>query len=382
MTRPSRRIVVAVDSFKGTIGAARAARALAGGWLRAHPHDDVVLRPMADGGEGTLDAFEAAVLGAQRMPVTVTGPDDTLVRSHWLLLPPTEADPDGIAVVELAATSGIELLQGRLLPLDAHTAGFGEAIADALTAKPSRLLLAIGSSASTDGGTGMLAALGARFTDADGNPVPRGGRGLSGIVRADLAGLPVLPPGGAVVLSDVTSPLLGPSGAAAVFAPQKGAAADEVEMLERGLRNLSSLLPGDPDSAGAGAAGGTGFALLTWGATLTAGAPQVATTIGLDAAIAGADLVITGEGSFDRQSARGKAPGHVIGRAGALGVPVAVVAGRIADDADLAAAVAAASLTELAGSSAAAMAHAEHWLQQAAFQLADAVTAPVDNDRS
>ena len=373
MTEPPRRVVVAVDSFKGTIGAARAARALAAGWLRARPHDDVVLRPMADGGEGTLDAFEAAVPGAQRMPVTVTGPDDAQVRSYWLLLPPTQADPNGTAVVELAATSGIELLQGRLLPLDAHTAGFGEAIADALAAKPSRLLLAIGSSASTDGGAGMLTALGARFTDADGHPVPRGGRGLSSIVRADLAGLPVLPPGGAVVLSDVTSPLLGPGGAAAVFAPQKGAAAGEVEMLERGLRNLSALLPGDPESAGAGAAGGTGFALLTWGATLTAGAPQVATTIGLDAAIAGADLVITGEGSFDRQSAHGKAPGHVLGRAGALGVPVAVVAGRIADDADLTAAVAAASLTELAGSSTAAMADAEHWLQQAALRLAESV---------
>ena len=162
MTSP-RRIVVAPDSFKGTISAADAAVAIAEGWVRTSPADRFTLRPMADGGEGTLDAFEKAVPGAQRMTVRVTGPAGLPVTSSWLKLPPTDELPGGTGVVELANTSGIELLGDERRGTDASTLGFGQAIAAALAAGVSRIVVGIGSSSSTDGGIGMLTALGARF---------------------------------------------------------------------------------------------------------------------------------------------------------------------------------------------------------------------------
>ncbi|WP_106815119.1 glycerate kinase [Microbacterium timonense] len=362
-------VVIAPDSFKGTIGAAAAAAALADGWRKARPGDEVRLRPMADGGEGTVDAFAAAVPGARRMPIRVTGPEGAQVEASWLLL------PDGTGVVELAGTSGIELLgtPPRLRPLDADTRGFGEAIAAALDHGVSRLVLGIGSSSSTDGGTGMLTALGALFADDAGRPVRAGGRGLADIASADLSGLATLPPGGATVLTDVTNPLLGSRGAAAVFGPQKGATAADIAALDAGLARLAAVVGADPDAAGAGAAGGTGFALLAWGATLVPGSAAVAELVGLPSALADAAIVVTGEGSFDGQSAAGKVPAHVSALATALGVPVALVAGRVAPDADVSTFAATAALTELAGSAAAAMADAARWLQEAGAQLAQTV---------
>ena len=177
-------VVVAIDSFKGSIAAADAARAVADGWLDVRA-DAAVLRPMADGGEGTLDAFAAAVPDALRMPVRVTGPDGTPVDASWLLLPPTADAPAGTGVVELASTSGIELLGDRRLPWDADTTGFGQAIAAALDHGVSRLVLGIGSSSSTDGGVGMLQALGARFTDAAGAPIAPGARDLAAVADVD-----------------------------------------------------------------------------------------------------------------------------------------------------------------------------------------------------
>lgn len=368
-------IVIAPDSFKGTIGAADAAAALGEGWNRVHPHDVVRLLPMADGGEGTIDAFATAVPGARRMPVTVDGPEGTPVEASWLLLPPTADAPDGIGVVELANTSGIELLGSppRLRALSAHTRGFGEAIAAALAHGVSRLVLGIGSSASTDGGVGMLAALGGRFVDAAARPVAAGGRGLADLAAADLAGLPPLPPGGATVLTDVTNPLLGAWGAAAVFGPQKGASASEVVALDAGLARLAALLPADATAPGAGAAGGTGFGLLAWGARLVPGSAAVADLVGLAQAVAEASVVITGEGAYDGQSAAGKVPAHVGGVAAATGVAVALVAGRIAGDADVSGFAATASLTDLAGSAEAAMADPRHWLVEAGAALARAL---------
>jgi glycerate kinase len=361
------RIVVAPDSFKGTSSAADAAAALATGWRSVRPADELTLRPMADGGEGTLDAFEAAVPGARRMPVTVRGPgsDAEPVATHWLLL------PDGTGVVELAATSGLALVH-PLAPLDAHTAGFGEAIAAALDAGVSRLLLALGGSASTDGGAGALAALGARFTDAAGAPVARGNRGLGSLAHVDLLGLRPLPPGGAVILGDVTNPLLGEHGAAAVFGPQKGADAATVGVLERHLARLAELMPEDrrehAGAPGAGAAGGTGFGLLVWGAEMGGGAQLVADAVGLPAAIDGADLVITGEGRFDGQSGAGKAPTVVASFARDAGVPTALVAGAIAaEPRGFAASVA---LSDLAGGAAAAISEPLRWLEVAGAELA------------
>lgn len=374
MTRP---VVVALDSFKGTIAAADAAAALRDGWRSVRPDDEVRLLPMADGGEGTLDAFAAAVPGARRMPVVVDGPDGARVEASWLLLPPTGRDPHGTAVVELAGTSGIELLgtPPRLRALDAHTRGFGQAIAAALAHGVSRLVLGIGSSASTDGGTGMLTALGAGFLDAAARPIPPGGRGLAAVSTADLSGLPRLPEGGVDVLTDVTNPLLGPRGAAAVFGPQKGASPDDVGALDAGLARLAGLVAVDPATPGAGAAGGTGFGLLAWGAKLVPGAAAVAELIGLPDAVAAASLVVTGEGSYDGQSAAGKVPDLVERISAAAGVPLALVAGRIAPDVPLDGFAASVSLTDLAGSSDAAMRDPRRWLVAAGAALADAAGA-------
>lgn len=368
-------VVIAPDSFKGTIAAAAAAEALAEGWRRVRPSDDVRLMPMADGGEGTVDAFAAAVPGARRMPITVTGPEGVPVEASWVLLPPTGDAPSGTGVVELANTSGIELLGNppRLRAFDAHTRGFGEAIAAALAQGVSRLVLGIGSSSSTDGGAGMLTALGARFMDASGSPIAPGARGLATVSSADLSRLAPLPPHGVTVLSDVTNPLLGPRGAAAVFGPQKGAAPDEVAVLDAGLARFAALLDADPDAAGAGAAGGTGFGLLAWGARLVPGSVAVAELVGLDEAVGSATVVVTGEGSYDGQSAAGKVPAHVGAVAATAGVPVMLVAGRIAADAEVSGFAATASLTALAGSSDAAMAAPAHWLAEAGAALARAV---------
>jgi glycerate kinase len=370
------RVIVAPDSFKGSIGAGRAANALAAGWRDIRPGDDVVPMPMADGGEGTLDAFEAAVAGATRVPLSVTGPADVPVEATWLLLPATEGAPSGTGVVELAATSGIELLGPARHPWSAHTRGFGQAIAAALDAGVSRLVLGIGSSASTDAGSGMLSALGARFTDDAGRPVPDGARGLSAVSHADLTGLRGLPEGGVLVLSDVTNPLAGPNGAAHVFGPQKGLSPDDVIEADAALSYFARFLPADPRASGAGAAGGVGFALLAWGADIVSGAAAVSELTGLDHAIRDADFVVTGEGSFDAQSAAGKAPDLIARRAQDAGVRVGLVAGRIERAASLDRFAATASLVQLAGSADAAMREPERWLRLAGRALAEAAARP------
>ncbi|MET0726220.1 MAG: glycerate kinase [Leifsonia sp.] len=364
------RVVIAPDSFKGTIGAADAAKALAAGWHSVAPDDDLRLVPLADGGEGTIDAFELAVPGARRMPVTVDGPDGRPVETAWLLLPPTGGQP-ATGVVELASTSGITLLH-PLLPYDAHTIGFGQAIAAALSAGVDRLLLAIGGSSSTDGGAGALTALGARLTDADGRAVPPGNRGLAAVAGLDVSGLAALPPGGAVILSDVTNPLLGPLGAAAVFGRQKGAGASDIAPLDAALARWAGVVArggstADPSTPGSGAAGGTGFGLLAWGARLVPGSDAVGAALGLPDALLGAALAITGEGRFDDQSLAGKVPGHVLAATGGA-VPVALVAGAI--DGDTTSFASAVSLTGLAGGASAARSDPARWLREAGALLA------------
>lgn len=360
------RIVIAPDSFKGTLDAADAAAAIARGWRAVRPDDEVVPAPMADGGEGTLDAFETSVPGAVRVPVTVRGPVDGApdVRTSWLRL------PDGTGVVELAATSGLALVD-PLRPLDAHTGGFGDAIAAALDAGVTRLLLGLGGSASSDGGVAALTVLGARFTDASGEPVPFGNRGLGALAEVELDGLRTRPPRGVLVVGDVTNPLLGEFGAAAVFGPQKGADGSAIATIEANLARLARLVPEGGSiaaAAGAGAAGGTGFGLLAWGAEMGAGSRLVADAIGLAATIGGADLVITGEGRFDGQSEAGKAPTEVARLAREAGVPVALAAGAItAEPAAFAASVA---LTDLAGGAEPAMADPARWLEEAGRTLA------------
>ncbi|MFZ4893043.1 glycerate kinase [Plantibacter sp. Mn2098] len=355
----ARTIVVAPDSFKGTATAGEVAQAIADGWRTVRPDDELRLLPMADGGEGTLDAFEIAVPGAIRHRVTVTGPVGHPVDASWLEL------PDGTAVVELAETSGITLLD-PLQPYAAHTLGFGEAIVAALDHGAERLLLAIGGSASTDGGAGMLTALGARLLDADGACIGLGNAPLSTVRSADLSAARALPAGGAVILSDVTNPLLGTAGAAAVFGPQKGAHAEDVAAMDDNLRAFASLFDIDASTPGAGAAGGAGFGLLVWGATIASGAAGVGEAIGLPDAAHNAAAVVTGEGRYDAQTSGGKVAAYVAGLAPGRSM---LVAGAIQASTE-GLFTAAASLTELAGGVEGAMAEPLVHLRSAGAALA------------
>ncbi|MBU1249727.1 MAG: glycerate kinase [Actinobacteria bacterium] len=364
------RVIVAPDSFKGSASAADVAAALVDGWRSVRPADELVVAPMADGGEGTLDAVSEATPGSTRMPVTVTGPHGRPVPAEWLLL---EA-PDGAStgLVELALCSGIELLD-ELAPDTAHTLGFGQAIRAALDHGVDRLLLALGGSSSSDGGAGALTALGARLLDVHGAAVPLGNAGLARIAAVDWASVAPLPAGGALLLSDVDNPLLGDRGAVAVFGAQKGVTADRARAAESALARFADALAENPgvaraDAPGAGAAGGTGFGMLTWGATMSSGSRAIAETIGLPASIASADLVITGEGRFDGQSAGGKAPVEVLRLARSSGVRRALVAGLI--DAPPVGFDTAVSLSELAGSSAASLADPLRWAREAGRRLA------------
>ncbi|RFA16410.1 hypothetical protein B7R22_02675 [Subtercola boreus] len=378
---PTLQVIVAPDSFKGSATAVEVAEAIGGGWREARPGDTVVLTPMADGGEGTIEALALAIPGSKRMPITVTGPAGEPVEAEWLLVPGEESIGT-TGVVELANTSGITLLS-TLLPMDAQTTGFGEAIVAALDHGVERLLLAIGGSASTDGGVGILTALGARFLDAEGDPIAPGGAGLAGLVSVDFSGLRDLPEGGAQIITDVTNPLLAVDGAAAVFGPQKGADVHQVAELDRSLaafarivgeaaqtaRPRSAAHLADPEAPGAGAAGGTGFGLALWGAIIRNGAETVADAVGLERQISEADVVITGEGRFDSQSAAGKVPSFVVGLARKHETFPLLVAGSIgADPEDFAASV---SLSELAGSSEAAIENPLPFLWAAGRALAN-----------
>jgi glycerate 2-kinase len=358
------RIVIAPDSFKGSIAATAAAAALAEGWRQQRGDgDEIACIPLADGGEGTLDVLAAAVPGARWQQATVSGPGRDRVAGCWLEL------PDRTAVVELARASGLPLLASPD-PMGAHTAGTGELIGRALDAGAARIVLGLGGSASTDGGTGALTALGARFLDAAGTALPPGGGALGELASADLSGLRPPPSGGLTCLTDVTAPLLGPAGAAAVFGPQKGASPAQAAALDAGLARLARLLGGDPAAPGAGAAGGTGYGFAAaWGAVISPGAAELSRIAGLGAALARAGLVITGEGRYDRTSTAGKVTGAVLAAAAAARVPAALVAGSIAADAP-AGSWRGISLGELAGSTAAARADPAHWLRRAGRLLA------------
>jgi glycerate kinase len=356
-------VIFAPDSLKGTVTARAAAVALAGGWSAVRPDDDLVLLPLADGGEGTVDAFAAASPDSDLRTTSVTGPDGRPVEASWLLL------PDGTAVTELAESSGLPLMD-RPDPLGASTLGLGQVLAAAIAAGAERIVVGLGGSASTDGGAGALQALGARFLGPDGRILAPGGGALLDLAEVDLTSLLRPPPRGVTLLCDVTAPLLGPAGAAHVFGPQKGATPNQVALLEKALGRLACILPGQPDSPGMGAAGGTAYGLAAgWGAGIAPGALTVAELAGLPVALAGSDLVITGEGRFDRTSLTGKVVGGVIELAAAAGVPVGIVAGSVAGETPPPVRFTA-SLTELAGSAEPAVAQPERWLEAAGRQLA------------
>jgi glycerate kinase len=345
------RVVVAPDAFKGTIDSSTAGVAFAGGWSEVRPDDVVTALPMADGGEGTMSAIASAVPASRLMDVQVDGPDGRPVDASWLLL------PDGTAVVEAATAIGLPLM-GRLDARGASSRGLGQLLRTASEHPDVRRVVAtIGGVATTDGGVCALEALGARIDDDS----------------VDLSGVIPPAPDGVTCLVDVTAPLLGPLGAARQFGPQKGADADDVEFLEDRLDRWSRALGGDPSLPGAGAAGGLGYGLVNgWGAVLSPGAPAVAELVGLPAAVADADVLVTGEGRLDDQSFQGKVVGHLSSLAASSGVRVVAVAGsctatsRNGLDSVW-------ELVELAGSLEAAHADPARWLEEAGRAAAAAI---------
>ncbi|MFI0348867.1 glycerate kinase [Actinomadura sp. 9N407] len=329
-------VVVAPDSFKGGLSASAVCAAVESGVRRAVPGAVVTAVPMADGGEGTVDCFLSARSGREIVR-TVPGPLGRPVEARYAI-----AGDGRSAVVELAAASGLPLLaEHERAPMRADTAGTGELIADAIARGARDVLVCLGGSATTDGGTGLLRALGVRFTGADGAELPPGGAALAGLAAIDDSGVP-----DAVrqtrfrVACDVTNPFVGSSGAAAVFGPQKGATPAQVSELDAALVRFADALADRygvrvHDLPGAGAAGGTcGGLVAVLGAEPTRGAELVAEMVGLPAALESADLVITGEGRLDAQSAGGKVVSVVAELAHGRGLPVVALAGSIAGPLD------------------------------------------------
>lgn len=314
------RVVVAPDKFAGTLTAVEAAHAMADGWRRSAPHDDVATVPMSDGGTGFVDVVRAA-LGGELRAVAVTGPLGDPVSAAVLLVGED-------AYVECAQACGIDLLA----PADrdiwrASTYGVGELLIAALDAGARRVYVGLGGSVTNDGGAGLLAALGAHPTDV----LRRGAAGLSALDEIDLG--PARDRLGGVdliIASDVDNPLLGLRGATNVYGPQKGARPEDLPALDAALGRLTDVSGRElADTKGAGAAGGLGYALLLLGGRRVPGISTVAGITGLPERLAGAGLVLTGEGAFDWQSMRGKVVSGVAAAAGAVGAACVVLAGRV-----------------------------------------------------
>ncbi|WP_262387309.1 glycerate kinase [Streptomyces sp. TRM49041] len=325
-------VLVAADKFKGSLTAVEVAERVTAGLRHVVPGIEVEALPVADGGDGTVAAAVAA--GFERREARVTGPLGEPVTAAYALR-------DRTAVVEMAEASGLSLLpEGVFAPLTATTYGSGELLRAALDAGARTIVFGVGGSATTDGGAGMLAALGARFLDADGDPVGPGGGALRDLATADLSGLdPRFADVDLVLASDVDNPLTGPKGAPAVFAPQKGASEEDVELLDAALSHYVKVLeqaigPRAAEAAaspGAGGAGGIGYgALVGLGASFRPGIELMLDILGFTEALGRATLVITGEGSLDEQTLHGKAPAGVAAAARTAGVEVVAVCGRLA----------------------------------------------------
>lgn len=325
------RYVLVPDSFKGTLTSHEICGILREEILRASPEAEVIAIPVADGGEGSVDAFLAA-LGGERIEVPCHGPHMEEMTGFYGLL------PDGTAVVEMAAAAGLPLVGTRLEPDKATTYGVGELMAAAADRGARRIILGLGGSATNDGGCGAAAALGVRFLDTDGTAfVPTGGT-LDRIVRIETAQQRPLPE--ITVMCDIDNPLCGPTGASAVFGPQKGADPEMVARLDANLHHFAEIAARDLGAAveqlpGAGAAGGMGGgAVAFWNARLQMGIETVLNTVDFDSIVQSARLVFTGEGRLDSQSVRGKVIAGVGRRAKQAGVPVVAVVGAVGDGAD------------------------------------------------
>jgi glycerate kinase len=326
------RVVIAPQEYKGTLTAAEAAAAMAQGVRRVFPDSEVVLLPLADGGPGTVAAIVAAAGGSIRA-TAVTGPLGGKVSAEWGLL------DDGTAVIEMAAAAGLLLAPERdRNPRIATTFGVGELVRAALDEGCQRIIVGLGGSATNDGGAGMAQALGVRLLDAQGVELPPGGAALASLDRIDASGIDARVSGVDVLgATDVRNPLCGPEGASIVYGPQKGATPDMARELDAALRCYAGVIERDlgvsvTDVPGAGAAGGLGAGLITFlGATIRPGIDIVGEVVRLVERIRGADLVLTGEGRLDGQTAFGKTVAGVARIAAAEGVPVIVVPGSLGD---------------------------------------------------
>ena len=354
------KILIAPDSFKGSATSTQVAEAVKQGWLALRSYDEVTCVPFADGGEGTLDCVESVSSVSERIAITVQGATGINHQSSWLLV------NSDTAVIEMATLCGITTVE-KLDPLGAHSFGLGQAIrAASADSRVREILVAVGGSASTDGGTGALQALGFTFLDSQGKSVGLGGEHLQEIAEIVAPIDLVVPERGIKVLVDVRSPLIGENGAAHIFAPQKGANAQEISLLDACLTHLLQLT-GHTDRSGYGAAGGVSFGLSALlGAEIVSGVETIAELIGLDKKIAGSDYVISGEGSFDSQSFSGKAVGYIVSRTKHHGVRTAIACGVSKNDVTYPVV----ALVDLAPSTESAIADSQQWLFEAGKKLA------------
>lgn len=323
------KILIAPDKFKGSLTARDAANAIARGIKHVWPDAELTLCPIADGGEGTAHALSTA-LNAEWIARTVEGPLGAPVEAGYYWAPDS-----GTAIVEMCAASGLHLVPPEArLPREASTYGTGELIKDAIQRGAKRIIVGLGGSATTDGGAGMAAALGYEFYTSDGEimerPTPAN---LLALIRIKGEEAPEFPE--IIAACDVQNPLLGETGTARVFAPQKGADANDIQALDWALENLAEIAADDlqrdfRNEPGAGAAGGLGFGLLTFcGAKIRSGFELIAEVLELDKAVAAADLIVTGEGSVDFQTLHGKGPAGIAALAKAAGKPVICFGGRV-----------------------------------------------------
>ena len=327
------KIVVAVDSFKGSMTSMEAARAVRDGILAADPKTYIVIKPLADGGEGTTDALIEGMHG-EKVKITVTGPYGEKIDSYYGYLPEKKT-----AVIEMAAAAGITLSDKRE-PMQATTYGVGEMISDAIDRGCRNIIMGIGGSATTDGGIGMMKALGIQFLDENGNDVGEGAQALFRVRKIQTEGVhPLLSKVRFQIACDVTNPLCGSQGAVYVFGPQKGVTEEIKAMLDEAMNRYAAVVESTlgircRDIPGAGAAGGLGFACLAFlNAVLTPGIDLVLNAVDLESELLDADIVVTGEGRLDEQTAMGKAPVGVAKRAKKYGAKVIAFAGSVTEGA-------------------------------------------------
>lgn len=329
------KAVIAIDSLKGSLTSVEAGNSAAEGLKRVYSDAEILVKPLADGGEGTVEALTAG-MGGKRQTVCVTGPLGTPVQCEYGIIEDTAT-----AVIEMAGAAGLPLVpEEKRNPMDTTTYGVGEVILDAIKKGCRRFIIGIGGSATNDGGTGMLQALGYEFLDKAGKPIPQGGKGLE--VLADIECVDVIPELKECkfyIACDVTNPLCGPDGCSAVYGPQKGADPEMVSRMDQWMENYARVAKemfdkATPEYPGAGAAGGMGFAFMTFtDAVLESGIKIVLEEIGLDKDIRNADVVITGEGRLDGQTAMGKAPVGVAELAKQYDIPVIAFSGCVTEEA-------------------------------------------------